>query len=323
MKQDFRTEELQAALEGALGFRISSMTRLDGGCALNFRAVRAGDGYAFSVKCSPPERQELFEHLVRHLADLKGTKAVRRVFEESCPPTFRGYNVLCLDWCRGERRFPDTLSDSELRDFLDDYLAFSDAMQRTSRTMARLPFAKMREDVLGHCRGLGGWLLRRLVGELVPAKDVEYDIARVRLIHGDFHHGNFLFADGRVTGYFDLEEFRKGYPAEDIVRYFVCAAEHLRWYDARRRRRIMAQFGAAVRRLPYPPGDWRLAVSGFLLQKVYKNAGARPPGLFRALNLCFRARLYRRLLRIVGEALGDGRAPAPEHRRNADAGIMV
>ena len=120
MKQDFNTEELRSALEGALGFRIASMTRLDGGCALNFRAVRADDGYAFSVKCSPPERQAFFENLVKHLADMKGSKAVRRVFEERCPATFRGYNVLCLEWCPGERRFPDTLSDSELRDFLDD-----------------------------------------------------------------------------------------------------------------------------------------------------------------------------------------------------------
>lgn len=301
MKQDFKTEELQSALEDALGFRIASMDRLDGGCALNFRAVRAEDGYAFSVKCSPPERRAFFEHLVVHLADLKGTKAAHRVFEGSCPATFRGYNVLCLEWCPGTRRFPDTLSDSELRDFLDDYLAFSEAMQKTSRTLGRMPFAMMRNAVLRNCRGLGGGLLRRLVEELVPAGDVEYAPERVRQIHGDFHHGNFLFAGGRVTGYFDLEEFRKGYPAEDMVRYFVCAAEHLHWYDARRRRRVMAQFEIAVRHLPYPQGDWRLAISGLLIMKIYKSAGTKPPGCLRVLNLLFRARLYRRMLRIVAE----------------------
>lgn len=316
MVQDFETEELKSALERALGFRLASLRRLDGGCALNFRAEREGDGSAFLVKCSPPERQSLFANLERHLADLEGTKAVRRVFSAECPPKFRQYNLLCLAWCQGKRRFPDTLSDDELRAFLDDYLGFSAAMQKTSGTLPAMPLVYMREAVLRNCRGLGGALLRRMVDELLPADETRYRKERLRIIHGDFHHGNFLFEDGRLSGCFDLEEFRRGYPADDIVRYFVCAAEHLRWYDVRRRRRILRGFSLAVRHLPYPADEWRVAIGGLLLQKLYKhmggqppgelpqqtlynNAGERPPGLLRALNLLFRARLYRRLKRLL------------------------
>ena len=82
VKQDFETEELKGELERALGFRLRSLERLDGARALNFKAVRDSDGFAFAVKCAPPnERQGLFRHLLEHLEVTEGTRAVRRVFE--------------------------------------------------------------------------------------------------------------------------------------------------------------------------------------------------------------------------------------------------
>ena len=303
MKQDFATEDLKAELERSLGFRLRSLKRIGGGCAVNFRAVRDGDGFAFSVKCSPFERQELFGHLVRHLADMKGSKSVQRVFEKECPPVFRGYNVLCLAWCDGERRFPDRLSDEELRAFLDDYLAFSSAMQKTAEIFPSLPLGSMRKTALGNCRGLGGRIVRRLIDELIPEEDAAYAADRMRVIHGDLHPGNFLFADGRVVGFLDLEELRTGYPAEDLVRYFTFAAERLRWRPLRSRR-TLRQFALAVRHLPYPADEWRVALVRSLLWKIWPHVSAKPPGVFRALNLAFRARLYRNLRQIVSREMG-------------------
>ena len=299
MKQDFETGELKAELERALGFRLSSLVRLDGAKALNFKAVREADGMAFAVKCSPPERRVMFDHLVRHLEETKGTKAVKRLFEKECPPEFRGYNVLCLSWCEGERLFPDELTSEQLAAFLDDYRAFSAAMQKTRLFVPHNPSVEWRRMALAKCRGLGGWIVRRLLEE-IPEDELAYRSDLLRIVHGDFHHGNFLFAGGRVAGYLDLEEFCQGYPTDDLLRYFCCATEHLRWYEGWRKRRILRQFGLAVALLPYSRHEWLVAINVRFVNRVFMRTGSKASiGLVPALHLAFRARFYRRLRRTV------------------------
>lgn len=302
MKQDFTTEELQAELERSLGFRLKSLTRLDGASALNFKAVRETDGYAFAVKCSPTSRKEAFEGLVQHLEELKGTKAVRRVFERETPATFRGYNVICLSWCQGKRLFPDQLSFEELIRFLDDYVAFSAAMQKTSRISPCEPTLMWRTRSLEACHGIfGGWL-RRILEEELPESEVSYRKGRMSVVHGDFHHGNFLFAGGSVSGFFDLEEFCFGYPTDDIIRYFVCAAEHLNFYEQHRTFRILRRFEETVRHLPYSRMEWRVAIKGLLLRKIYGKVFPCGLNFWKAVDIAYRRCFYLKLLRIVTAA---------------------
>ena len=299
MKQDFETSELKAELERALGFSLRSLVRLDGASALNFKAVREPDGLAFAVKCSPKSRQIMFDHLVCHLEETKGTKAVTRLFAEDCPPTFRGYNVICLSWCSGARLFPDQLTPEQFADFLDEYRTFSAAMQKSARVVPADPIADWRAGALAACRGFRGRWLRRLIERELPADEVRYRPERLGVIHGDFHHGNFLFVDGRLSGFFDLEEFCGGYPADDVVRYIVCAAEHLKWYEQGRKREILKRFAGAVDRLPYPDDEWLTAIDGLLIRKIFKKIGGRTADLFQTVNLLFRARFYLALKRIV------------------------
>lgn len=304
MKQDFDTGELKSLLEKSLGFCLSSLVRLDGASALNFRAERAADGLAFAVKCSPRSRQVMFDHLVNHLRETEGTKAVRRLFAETCPSTFRGYNVICLSWCDGLRRFPDQLTESQLLAFLDEYQLFSKAMQGASGILPHDPMLVWRTQALASCRGFWGGRVRRLIAREIPASSVTYRRERLKVIHGDFHHGNFLFSGEKVSGFFDLEEFCEGYPADDVIRYFVCAAEHLRWYEYPRLGRILSRFSAAVRHLPYPREEWETAIDGLLLRKIYMKTRDGGVGFARAANLLFRARFYRRLRRRMEEVLG-------------------
>ena len=302
MRQDFETGELKTELERSLGFALRSLVRLDGASALNFRAVRESDGLAFAVKCSPKARQVMFDHLVRHLEETRGTKAVSRLFAAACPPTFRGYNVICLSWCAGERVFPGRLTREQLYAFLDEYVKFSAAMQRATLIAPADPIEKWRAGALAACCGFAAGPLRRLIERELPKDEVRYRPDRLGVIHGDFHHGNFLFVDGKVSGFFDLEEFCGGYPADDIVRYFVCAAEHLRWYEQGRKRKLLQRFGEAVGHLPYPAEDWLTAIDGLLVRKIYMKVRDGRVGLFQTANLRFRARFYLALKRIARSA---------------------
>lgn len=302
MRQDFKTGELKAELERALGFGLRTLERLDGASALNFKAVREGDGLAFAVKCSPQSRRVMFDHLVRHLEETKATKAVSRLFEKECPPTFRGYNVICLSWCAGERRFPDQLTRSELEDFLGEYVRFSAAMQKATLIAPPDPIEKWRAGALAACRGVFGRPLRNLIERELPADEVRYRPERLGVIHGDFHHGNFLFVGGKLNGFFDLEEFCGGYPADDIVRYFVCAAEHLRWYEQGRKRKLRQRFAEAVGFLAYPTEDWLTAIDGLLVRKLYMKTADGRVGAAQVVNLLFRARFYLSLKRIASSS---------------------
>ena len=299
MNQPFETSELKAELERSLGFGLKSLVRLDGASALNFRAERESDGLLFAVKCSPKFRQVMFDHLVAHLRETEGTKAVKRLFAAECPPVFRGFNVICLSWCVGERKFPDELTEPQLIGLLDDYLAFSAAMQKATGIVPHDPMLAWREAVLANCRGIAGLGLRKLIERELPVEGVTYRKGLLKTVHGDFHHGNFLFMDGRVNGFFDLEEFCEGYPADDIVRYFVCAVEHLKGFGIFRLGRILERFAAAVRHLPYSREEWEVAINCLLLRKIYMKVKDGPVGFALAINLLFRARLYRRMKGIV------------------------
>ena len=299
MNQPFETAELKVELESSLGFRLKSLVRLDGASALNFRAERESDGLPFAVKCSPKFRQVMFDHLVAHLRETEGTKAVKRLFAAECPATFREYNVICLSWCAGERKFPDDLTEPQFIGLLDDYLTFSAAMQKATGIVPHDPMLAWREAARKNCRGIAGRGLRKLIDHELPVEGVTYRKDLLRTVHGDFHHGNFLFVDGKVSGFFDLEEFCEGYPTDDIVRYFVCAAEHLKGFGVFRLGRILERFSTAVRHLPYSRKEWEVAINCLLLRKIYMKVKDGPVGFARAVNLLFRARLYRRMKGIV------------------------
>jgi len=297
MDQDFKTEELKQALEQTLGFGLRDLTRLPGHAnSLNFIAQPA-EGERFVVKCSPWPGLGGPLRLAAHLKELDGSRAIRRVYPQAAVK-FSHYAMFCLSLCEGERKMPDELSMDELHEFLREYLSFSNALQKTSRI---LPAMEPRLNMQHVQEMLHGPLADRLKAETarkMAPEDLVYRQAAIKVIHGDFHHGNFLFKEGRLSGIFDLEEFRFGYPAEDIVRYFVCAFEHLRWYASARKRAIVRAFEEAVRFLPYPRHEWMLAIDGLQLRMMESKA-ERGYGPFGTLDLRRKGRLYDALRQIV------------------------
>ena len=289
---------LHDALEQSLGFPLKPLERLDGEINLNFKAVRTTDGLTFAVKCSPPEKCAAFAALCGHLAALEGTKAARRLFPDALA-RFRNYDVLCLSWCDGVRLFPDRLTDAQMEALADDYLDFSRALQRTKPSCPPDDCVAMRRLALGKCRGFWSRGVRRLLECELTEDRLRIYPEKARLIHGDLHHGNFLFRDGRVSGFFDFENVTEGYPAEDFVRYFVCASEHLRWYEQHRKRRILSLFRIAVARLGYPADEWETALNRLLVSKIARKAADRGLGFWMSVNLLYRSRYYRALKGIL------------------------
>lgn len=305
MEQDFRIGELQAWLEDELGFGLSSLSRLTCVNSLNFKAVRGPDGYAFLVKCLPARRLGDYLCLTAHLREMKGTKAVQQVFGDRCAGEFRGNRIVCLEWCDGRSLFPDELTRDELVRFLEDYLALSEALQRTTLPLPGYTPKEWRDGALAACRGVWGGWLRRMVDE-TPEEECCYREERLRIVHGDLHPGNFAFRDGRVAAYFDLASFARGYPALDMVRYFGFAAEHLPWFRFGRRKRLFRWFGEAVRRLPYPADEWIVAINATWMERIDKKLAGGPARPLALLHLAFAGRLYRKLRGIVREASGKG-----------------
>ena len=301
MAEDF-AEALRAALSDALGFPIAPLERLDGRTTLNFRAVRETDGMTFAVKCAPPKRYASFRRIARYIDQLGdgGGKTARRLFAGRFD-TFREYQVMCLSWCDGERLFPDRLTDGQAVALTEDYLRFSAALQRVVPADPPVDYAAMRLRGLSDCRGVWSGRVRGLL-EAMTEERLTVSPERRRIVHGDLHHGNFLFRDGRVSGFFDFENVTEGCPAEDFIRYFVCASEHLRWYEQHRKLRILRVFGIVVATSPYPLSDWELAIDRALTDKICHKVRDRGCGFLMSVNLLFRARYYGKLKRVAAEA---------------------
>ena len=306
MKQPFKTEELKAELERTLGFALTEFKRLKCVNSVNFKAVRAGDGFAFTVKCIEPRRKFGYDLIVRHLGELAGSLAPQRVFEKECPADFCGYGLVCLKWCAGGPVWPDRLSEAEMEAFLDDYLAFSEALQRTSRHIRPYPAEKWRADALVRCARGWGRLVRPHVEACKPEESF-FRSEQLRVTHGDLHPKNFAFQDGHVSGFFDIEGLTLGYPAWDILRYLTFSIDHLRFYERRRARAIIMRFAQAVRKMPYSAEEWIVSINVTWLEQVYKKLCTRRVSLLQAVQLCLHARLYRRLRQIVSENAGTSR----------------
>lgn len=300
MKQPFKTSDLKAELERALGFRMAEFTRLKCVNSINFRAVREDDGFAFAVKCIEPQRKCGYDFIVRHLRELEGSLAPQRVFEMECPASFCGYLLICLKWCAGGPVWPDRLSVAEMDAFLDDYLVFSRALQRTTHHIQPYPAAEWRADAFCRCTRGWGRLVRPCVEEC-RAEESFFRPGLLRVTHGDLHPGNFAFQGGRVTGFFDVEGLTLGYPAWDILRYLTFSIDHLRFYERHRTRAILARFAQAVRKMPYSSEEWMVSINVTWLEQVYKKLCTRRVSLLQALQLRIHARLFRRIRQIVAE----------------------
>lgn len=299
-KPEFNIEELKAFVEGKLGERISKFDLITECSRPENFAVRTESGRRMLVKCAAPTPKNMpddFGHFVRHLEELQGTRAIKI---SSGPYKFGKYNVLVVDWCEGGNIMPDKLTQAQEKELIKAYSEFSDAIQRCTLILPPRDNIEVKNDALRFMTGAACAKLREFVERELPDDMLKYDTGKLKVIHGDLHHGNFHFSGDVISGFMDFEDFRYGYPADDWIRYIVCGAEHLKWFDFSGRRRLLALF---ARLLPLAPCDeWREAIGGLLVRKIFRRfKGRKGTKPWLAINLQFRLWLYKKMFEMVSE----------------------
>ena len=297
MTRDFDMDALVSAIERVWDVKVVSASQLAGHAhSINFR-VETADG-AFVAKCVPASHEKAIRRLLAHAAQVKVSGAPLVLFD-GVPLDFAGWKVLALRWIAGSRRFPDELTEEEAANFLSAHAALVDGLSDDGEVLPMRDALALKRGLLSRL-GRGG--PARIVRELRLMDDASLTLPEdeTRVIHGDLHHENFRFADGKVSGFLDVEELRFGTPAEDLVRYVVCRTEHLRWYELGVARRLLRVFREFVRRTPYSRRAWLFAIGGYLLRKLDKKIGADGRiSALETLNLAFRFRFYRQMREIV------------------------
>lgn len=300
-RRDFSLDALKRTLEAGYGVDIWHLKPLGGHAhSLNFK-VRCRNCRSFAAKCILAEDERMFARLLEHTKSVTAVDASVRLFDGRIL-AFGKWKVMALKWIRGTRRFPDELTSSETASFLRAHAAFLGGLVDDGQVLPVRDGLALKRDLLARLKGGNA---PELVRELKLMSDATLTLPpeRVRIIHGDLHWENFRFDRGCVSGFLDIEELRFGTPAEDLVRYVVCRAEHLRWYALGRLRRLRAAFAEFVRRTPYTRGEWLFAIDGYLLRKLDKKISGKKLSWTTRKNLAFRLGFYRTLRDIVDAAL--------------------
>ncbi len=265
----YSTDELKVFLEKRLGKLVLFKMVLQCSRPENFW-VETARGERLVVKCVVPKgdvTSGFYERFLPHLEELKTCpEAVHLVYG---PWDFNGRTVVALARAGGGRILPDRLTAAQKENLLRAYGSFSDAMQRASNILPPRDSLTEFQETRQVLDSFGCRFLRDRLLTMIPEESLAYDPKRLKVIHGDFHHGNLHFDCDRVSGILDFEEFRYGYAADDWVRYLVCGAEHLKWFDFAGRRRILKFFSEL---LPLAPADeWHLAVNSLLVRKLHRR----------------------------------------------------
>ena len=296
MKRDFSLESLSEALRVGYGLSSPVLTPLKGYAhSLNFKVV---DGSTvFAAKVVQSCKTAALERLLAHTAPSEGGVAATRLFGGKVLD-FGELKVMALRWIGGDRVSPDELDDAGIDSLVSAYTKFLDGLRDDGFILPLRDAVALKPRLVERLKGMGlaSWA-REL--RLVADGSLVLDPSRIRVIHGDLHYENFRFADGKVSGFLDLEELRFGTPAEDIIRYTLCSAERRKWLTPRARRRLLAAFAAIVERMQLTRSEWLFAIDSYLLRKIDRRTRDGRPSLLKRIGMAGRFGMYRDLREVV------------------------
>lgn len=299
MKPRFEIDALKQFLAEKLGVSIVSCTMITA-CSRpdNFRVTTAtGDRYV--VKCALDGMATdsfFYKHSLVHLQELQSVKSVVRLV--AGPWEFSGHSVIVLRCLPGRNVRVDALNPEQEHALIQAYSELSEAMQHVSHVRPyRDSLNKYREFLEELRKRPACEPLLTVLENKISEDQLAYDERRLKVIHGDLHHGNMLFDGNELSGFIDFEDIRYGYPAEDWVRYVVCGQEHMAFFNFIGHRRALACF---KRLLPLAKADeWHVAINELLIKKIGNRIRKRGFTARMVNNLLFRIKFYLKLHAIV------------------------
>ncbi len=293
----FREADFVRAVEEGFGVAVKSVRALPGRShSLNYVVVDAS-GSKCVFKCVPRGSEDALKRLFAHARSVESRLVPKLLFDGKAVD-FGMYRVFAISWMDGDGKPADRLSKVEV----------ASLVERSGELIGSLRddgFVLPVRDLVEVRRGLLEKLDPKSCGEVydevegMEESSLVRDPARTRIIHGDLNPGNVRFSNGAVSGFIDIEELRFGYRAEDLVRFVVCSAEHVKPFEFWRLRGTRSAFAEMVRIAGIPADEWLLAVNGYLLWKLRRRIkGPRIP-LAAKVALKWRLRLYRDLRAIA------------------------
>ena len=217
------------------------------------------------------------------------------------PFAFEGRPVFCQDWRAFERVKIADMTDARFRSFLDGYRRIFGRMQRFDRAAPAGTGEAWQEEIRAvAARHTAVRTLLRGLLELGPEDLRRPSDARLAVVHGDFHSGNFGFDGERLSTVLDFDNFVRAYPIEDLAFAFAESARQsaLDWHPLRRAR-LRRRLRIAAAEWGRPADEWRFAFNLVRLVQAAKSLRRRPDSLRTALIVAARDRRMRGLIKVT------------------------
>ena len=92
----------------------------------------------------------------------------------------------------------------------------------------------------------------------------------LQIIHGDFHYKNLIFQNSDLKAILDFEEFRYGYPTEDLIRLIFTNIEQRPFY-MKRKAVLLRLLRHIIENTQYSKHEWLLGLNAYFLAKYEKK----------------------------------------------------
>jgi len=296
----FPMQDFARALEDGFGISVKSVSALPGmSHSLNFKVTDAA-GSTCVFKCVHGDGGDALKRVFAHARSI-GSECVPKLLFDGKTVDFGGYRVFAITWMYGERKMADRLSHGEIASLVERSGELLGALRDDGFVLPARDLVSVRGELLARLdQKSHGELYEEI--EAINAVSLVRDPARTCIIHGDLNPGNVRFSRGRVSGFLDIEELRLGYRAEDLVRFAICSAEHVKWYEFWRTAGVRRAFAEMVRIAGIPADEWLLAINGYLLWKLKRKVLGSTLAPALRMRMKWRIRLYRDMRMIVLKA---------------------
>ena len=256
---------LKMAAERAFGTQFGSFTRIStGNSSLNFNAVEH-NGRRHLVKFFTG----IAKPRIEMLSQVTGNLVPKISLGKGSFPIGNDWHVCALEWRNGESIDPANMTQPQISSLYNAYKELCQALKNT----------------------------------ICPAADSALSSFSTGLtlcqIHGDMHFKNVFFEGNKATSFFDLEKIRLGLPTEDLLRYFIHAAERTRFWRLRRKSAIKRNFARLVQISEYPTAAWLAALDLYDRRKMERRARKARSRIAFAIDCFMRSGLYRSFRRII------------------------